>query len=351
MSEVNKNVLNALESYCKLAVEPEYAVLLKGSWGSGKTHFVEEFIEQHCELKFLFVSLYGVSSIDSIEDKFFQQLNPILSNKKMLLAGKIGKGLLKGTLKIDLDGDDKADATAKIGVPDINLADYLTDTSNCVLVFDDLERCSMELNQILGYINYFVEKDGYKAIIIADEDKLIEQECGDKKPYSNIKEKLIGKTLHLESDVGGVFDIFAQKFISNDALKQLVFENKKLIIDTYKQSGYQNLRSLRKIFIEFNSLYELIDDELHVNQSLIVHLLQLYTAISMEMYAGELKPDELTNIMQSDYLFALPDDAIDAVESQNKKINSKYLIDLQESLIDVKDWQTWFKMELLTLKE
>jgi hypothetical protein len=94
MSEINKHVYQALETYCNLTVEPEYAVLLKGSWGCGKSHFVEEFIEQHKDYKFLFVSLYGVESVDAIEDKFFQQLNPILSSKSMVLAGKIGKGLL-----------------------------------------------------------------------------------------------------------------------------------------------------------------------------------------------------------------------------------------------------------------
>ncbi|PML18340.1 P-loop NTPase fold protein [Vibrio breoganii] len=350
MSEINRNVFNALESYCSLAVEPEYAVLLKGSWGCGKTHFIEEFIKQHSELKFLFVSLYGVSSIDSIEDKFFQQLNPILSNKKMLLAGKIGKGLLKGTLKIDLDGDDKADASAKIGVPDINLADYLTDTSNCVLVFDDLERCSMELNQILGYINYFVEKDGYKAIVIADEEKLIEQECGDKKPYSNIKEKLIGKTLHLESDVDTVLDIFVQRIISDTELRQVITENKSLFVEAYEQSGYDNLRSLRKVFIEFNSFYCLLDDSVRNNQPLIVHLLQLYTALSMEIYSGSVRPENFPTIMQTDFLFSLPDDAIDSVMKEYQKINGKYSFELQESLIDVKDWQTWFKMGVIDTK-
>ena len=41
-----------------------------------------------------------------------------------------------------------------------------------ILVFDDLERCNMDINRVLGYINRFVEHDGAKVIIIADQEKI-----------------------------------------------------------------------------------------------------------------------------------------------------------------------------------
>jgi hypothetical protein len=343
MSEINKHVYQALETYCNLTVEPEYAVLLKGSWGCGKSHFVEEFIEQHKDYKFLFVSLYGVESVDAIEDKFFQQLNPILSSKSMVLAGKIGKGLLKGTIKLDLDDDGKADGAASIGIPDIKLTDYLTDTKKCILIFDDLERCSMELNQILGYINYFVEKNGYKVIIIADEEKLFDKENADNQPYSSIKEKLIGKTLHLESDVGRVFDLFSEKIITDSDLKRLIVENKQLLINIYRQSSYENLRSLRKIFLEFNSLYILLDSKIKSNPELMSHLLQIYAVISMEIYSGSFKVDDLRSIIGFEYFLELPDEDVDKAEANLKKVSAKYTVNLQETLIDVADWQVWFE--------
>jgi hypothetical protein len=347
MSEINKHVYQALDTYCKLTVEPEYAVLLKGSWGCGKSHFIEEFIQKHKDYKFLFVSLYGVASVDAIEDKFFQQLNPILSSKSMILAGKIGKGLLKGTIKLDLDNDGKDDASANIGIPDIKLADYLTDTKKCILVFDDLERCSMELNQILGYINYFVEKNGYKVIIIADEEKLIEKENADKQPYTSIKEKLIGKTLHLESDVDRVFDLFSEKIITDIGLNKLMRENKQLLINIYRQSTYENLRSLRKIFLEFNSLYILLDSKIKNNPELMSHLLQIYAVISMEIYSGGYIVDDLRSIVGFEYFLELPDEDVDKAEANLKKVSAKYTVNLRETLIDVADWQDWFAKGIL----
>ncbi|WP_218104327.1 P-loop NTPase fold protein, partial [Methylophaga muralis] len=176
MSDKNSHVKEFINYYCNLDVVPEYALFIAGSWGSGKSHLVQDCIaelkKQKETLNFLYVSLYGITSTEDIETKFFQILNPFLSSKKMVLAGRIAKGVLRGSLKIDLDGDGKHDASAEVTVPSIKLAHYMTDTRNYILVFDDLERCTMDLNRVLGYINYFVEKEGYKVILIADEDKL-----------------------------------------------------------------------------------------------------------------------------------------------------------------------------------
>lgn len=227
MTDLNVNAKSLISYYCSMKVPPEYALLVKGPWGCGKSHLVKDCIkdleEANKKFKFLYVSLYGINDISDIEAKFFEQLNPILSNKKVMFAGQIAKGVLKGALKIDLDGDGKADATASVAVPDINLADYLTDTSNCILVFDDLERCELGLQVILGYMNYFIEKDGYKVIIVADEDKIITKESsdGDKYNYVDIKEKLIGKTVQVEPDVSNVFDNFVNELFPATIAREL----------------------------------------------------------------------------------------------------------------------------------
>jgi Cdc6-like AAA superfamily ATPase len=231
VSDINISAKNLIDYYCAMKVAPEYALLVKGPWGCGKSHLVKDCIKDlekaNKEFKFLYVSLYGINDISDIEAKFFEQLNPILSNKKVMFAGQIAKGVLKGALKIDLDGDGKADATASVAVPDINLADYLTDTRNCILVFDDLERCELNLQVILGYMNYFIEKDGYKVVIVADEDKLIAQKDAedDKYPYTDIKEKLIGKTVQVEPDVSSVFDNFVNELFPADNAKDLIIHN------------------------------------------------------------------------------------------------------------------------------
>ena len=170
MSNPNKHIEYFLSYYFELENSPYYAVLLKGKWGVGKTWFLKEMMGNLYNSDYrvkthLYVSLYGIASFEEIENEFFRQLHPVLSSKGMALAGKIGKGLLKATLKIDLNDDGKSDASVTSQVPDINLPDYLSNTEGLILVFDDLERASMDLENLLGYINYFVEHQGYKVVI------------------------------------------------------------------------------------------------------------------------------------------------------------------------------------------
>lgn len=43
MSEKNKSIYNFLSQYVNMS-NPQYAVLLTGDWGSGKTYFVKNWI-------------------------------------------------------------------------------------------------------------------------------------------------------------------------------------------------------------------------------------------------------------------------------------------------------------------
>ena len=134
----NQHILEFLNYYIKLP-NPQYAVLLKGKWGSGKTHFINEYKKEldTNEKKYIYVSLYGITSYDEIETKFLESIHPRLYNKKTIFAGKIAKQLLKGTLKIDLDADGKADGNASVQIPNFKPEDLLN-TKDYILIFDDL---------------------------------------------------------------------------------------------------------------------------------------------------------------------------------------------------------------------
>lgn len=350
MTDLNKNARDLIEYYCSMEVAPEYALLVKGFWGCGKSHLVDDVIRKmksaNNDFKFLRVSLYGIGDITDIEAKFFEQLNPILSSKKMMFAGQIAKGILKGALKIDLDGDGKADASANLSVPEINLAKYLTDTKHCILVFDDLERCSMDIQVILGYINYFVEKDGYKVVLIADESKLIELSNSDSQSqikYQKIKEKLIGKTIEVKADAEGVFDHFVKNLISPTNQKSLA-KYKNIIISTFTHSGYNNLRSLRKCFLDLELWFSKLDADIRDKEELMEHFLALFIAVSMEVHAGSLLADKVGEFFDYNYLWN--DNSKSEVNTDAKKkenLQSKYPIDFSDSIIDISIWKEFFE--------
>jgi len=92
---------------------------------------------------------------------------------------------LKATLKIDWDGDEQENAEVEMKIPDLKPEDLLN-TKDYILIFDDLERCSINIINLLGYINFFVEHQSYKVILIANEEELEKTE-----KYALIKEKLL----------------------------------------------------------------------------------------------------------------------------------------------------------------
>ena len=50
-----------------------YAILIKGEWGSGKTFFVKKNIVKRYD-NALYISLYGISSIDKLSEKIYLEI-------------------------------------------------------------------------------------------------------------------------------------------------------------------------------------------------------------------------------------------------------------------------------------
>ena len=80
-----------------------------------------------------------------------------------------------------------------------------------VLVFDDLERCRMNIVDILGCINTYCENQGFHSIIIANEERIHDTKSGEANKedlsdantqllYKEIKEKIILRTLYYRPD-------------------------------------------------------------------------------------------------------------------------------------------------------
>lgn len=303
MSNPNDHIEEFLKYYFQLSSPPQYAVLLKGKWGVGKTWFLKEIMASLHNPDYrvkthLYVSLYGVASFEEIENEFFRQLHPVLSSKKMVLAGKVGKGLLKTALKIDLNGDGKNDGSISSQVPDINLPDYLSNTKGLILVFDDLERASMDLENLLGYINYFVEHQGYKVVIIANEDELVNKEKVSDVSYKRIKEKLIGKTFEIQPRL----DLAINNFIGeteSQVTKDLFNMNIELIKDYYRRSGYWNLRHLRQALMDFSRLIGVISVEIREKEGVLEQLLSIYLILSFEIKSGKILPTDINKIEES----------------------------------------------------
>ena len=361
MSNPNKHIEEFLEHYFKLSSPPQYAVLLKGKWGVGKTWFLKEIMASLHNPDYrvkthLYVSLYGIASFEDIENEFFRQLHPVLSSKKMALAGKIGKGLLKTALKIDLNGDGKSDVNVSSQVPDINLPDYLSKTEGLVLVFDDLERASMDLESLLGYINYFVEHQGYKVIIIANEEELFHKEEKAEVSYKRIKEKLIGKTFEIQPRLDLAINNFIGE-IESQATQDLFNSNIDLIKDYYRRSAYLNLRHLRQALMDFARLIESLSDEVKGKEGIIEELLSIYLIFSFEIKSGAILPIDIKNFSELHRIDLMSRSSDEEIKEGIKdgffeKYKEKYpVLNIYNMLLETSIWIDIFDKGLINIEK
>lgn len=340
MTTLNSHIEDYLDYYCNLKYAPDFAVLLKGSWGAGKTWFIKRYCDklEEREQKYLYVSLYGMTTFEEIEDAFFQQLHPVLSSKEMAIAGKILKGILKTTLKIDWNGDGKGDITVNSQIPDLNIPAYFKNTENCILIFDDLERCALSIENILGYINHFSEHQGLKIIIVANEDQIIKSEEGHpetEKSYKKIKEKLIGKTFKVVPDVDAALADFVDK-ITDQCVHDFLLKNTTAVKEIYSIAGYENLRLLKQALWDFERLFKALPEVAKKRDELIRHLLQLLLAFSFEIRQGKILATEIGKIGQ-EYVSRIV--SADKEETTLTEVIKKYdTLDLFDILLTEKSW-------------
>lgn len=353
-----KYIVESVLNYVKQE-NTNYAILLKGRWGSGKTYFWENELRKNIEsveidgkkLKTIYVSLYGVNSLDEVSKKIFldsfsransliQKVSESKWGGKITELGKVTVGLAKA---FELPGINQVLETK---VDFENLLDF----TNSVLCFDDLERANIDITDIMGYINNFVEHDGVKAIIISNEDeiskKLINQnielrtlvstyvlekenaipktsqgnEIKEKistkilslfnktDEYSRIKEKLIGKTLTYVPDYKFIVESIIKQ-VTNGNLKEFLEENSDSILNTFVRSGTENIRILKQALDDYSLIYaRVVDKHKDIESEILLQMLVFALAVSFEIKSGAEGYEELEKVSTDDdfktYIFS-----------------------------------------------
>ena len=337
----NEHIRDFLNYYCDLPVAPQYAVLLNGLWGSGKTWFISDFIKKNKDAKrFLYISLYGVQSFEDIESKLYALLHPLLSSKPARILGSILKGTLKATINIDVNGDKKPDGNISIGTT----SEKIIETSikeNQILVFDDLERCSIPITDLLGYINQFIEHGEVKSIVIANEIELLKIQKNSGETYKQIKEKVIGRTFEINPDIKAAIDFFTSE-INDDEAKTIINENIELITNIYEKSEYKNLRIIRHTLWDFSRLFKKIDSKIKSRKNLISDLLGIFLSHSLEIRSGSITPPEIHELSKA-WMFGLMNNKNTDENKLFQKIHKKYSTLLNyETLIPASVWENFF---------
>lgn len=320
----------------------DYAIMINGEWGSGKTYFWNHKIRNRIEnmtvngkkLTTIYMSLYGISNLEEISKKIFIETTQLMDKNLKKYMNNNGQTFIPEYAKTGLDMANFFGVTQNGDKVDY---ENFFSTDDKVLCFDDLERANVDVIDILGYINNFVEHDHIKTIIICNEkelstklkssnlemktfiatylldkeDKLLTtdkpmvekiedtiEDIFDKaNDYERIKEKLIGETFEYAPEFTYIINGLLIRYESDGELIRFLRENTHLIVSTFIKSGTRNLRILKHALNDFRKIFDMVNKSYPNTNNRILQTMLIFTiAISFEIKAGKVTKDKFVNI-------------------------------------------------------
>lgn len=321
----------------------DYAIMINGEWGSGKTYFWNHKIKPKIEamqvngkkLTPIYMSLYGISNLEEISKKIFIETTQLMDKNLKKFMGASGVGSIPEYAKTGLDMANFFGVTQN--GDRLDYAQFFS-TDDKVLCFDDLERANVDVIDILGYINNFVEHDHIKTIIICNEKELstklknsnlemktfiatylldkenklniktdkpmverirdtIEYVFDKANDYERIKEKLIGETFEYAPEFNYIINGLLMRYENNADLIRFLRENTALITSTFNKSGTRNLRILKHALNNFKKIFDTVTNSYPNTNNRVLQTMLIFTiAISFEIKAGKITKDKFVNI-------------------------------------------------------
>ena len=321
----------------------DYAIMINGEWGSGKTYFWNNKIKPKIESMQLngkrytaiYMSLYGISNLEEISKKIFIETTQLMDKNLKKFMDASGVKNIPEYAKTGLDMANFFGVTQN--GDRIDYGQFFS-TDDKVLCFDDLERANVDVIDILGYINNFVEHDHIKTIIICNEKELstklknsnlemktfiatylldkenklniktdkpmverirdtIEYVFDKANDYERIKEKLIGETFEYAPEFTYIINGLLIRYENNGDLIRFLRENTNLIVSTFIKSGTRNLRILKHALNDFKKVFDMVNKSYPNTNNRILQTMLIFTiAVSFEIKAGKVTKDKFVNI-------------------------------------------------------
>ena len=205
----NEKIMKKLDAYIdKWQENPQYAVMIAGEWGSGKTHFVREYIEKRNDKDRLawYISAFGVKSVDELDDRLFEAAHPIITDKNNKKWLALSYNVLRGAGKHKIGVDIK-----DFVQPILDIFSKKEDVySNCQVLFvDDIERTNIPLKELFGYFSQIIDKET-RVVFIANLEEFEKQDY-----YKELQEKLVIEIYKIEPDYESALNVFWQSELDN----------------------------------------------------------------------------------------------------------------------------------------
>ncbi len=321
----------------------DYAIMINGEWGSGKTYFWNHKVRNKIEsmqlngkrYRTIYMSLYGISNLEEISKKIFIETTQLMDKNLKKFMDSKDQTTIPEYAKTGLDMANFFGVTQN--GDKLDYSEFFS-TDDKVLCFDDLERANVDVIDILGYINNFVEHDHIKTIIICNEKELstklkssnlemktfiatylldkegdlvkktdkpmveriqdtIEYVFDKANDYERIKEKLIGETFEYAPEFNYIINGILMRYEKYPELIRFLRENTNLIISTFNKSGTRNLRILKHALNDFKKIFDMVNKAYPNTNHRVMQTMLIFTiAISFEIKAGKVTKDKFINI-------------------------------------------------------
>ena len=285
--QIDKIIIDYVQSK-----DTDYAIMIDGEWGAGKSWYWDNVLteqikkiptkdnteEKPSTYNVAKISLFGISSVDDLRIKIFEETSAFFANKYVKTGAK-----LTGMVLNKVAGFFNVSETSAKDVSDL-LSEFSVNLEHYVLCFDDLERIKIELLiELLGYINTLVEHDKVKVVFICNENELKDVD------YHKYKEKIVRFTHTIKADISKMVLEFAKG--KEDGYSKYLCERKDYIASIYQRGNCSNLRTLKYNLDIYEQVYEIIGKTIQSENEQHVYAVENYMLLLSMVYSIEYRRD------------------------------------------------------------
>ena len=268
-----KEIRTLLESYVQMSPSPDYAILLCGKWGCGKTWLIRDIFKpptnsitpppkaegNNSAPEVIYVSLFEKATLSEVSKDVFIQLHPVLSNKYL-------NSILK-SLDVNIPASNQLNIS-------INLVDILncfssiesSDNKEFLFIFDDFERSKIKPILLLGYFNRLLLTKKARIVCIANIE-----EIDDKDFLEKYNEKVFGAKIEFNgASFNDIWERNSNFLPNSDTFKRSIEQT----WDDYEQYHNRNCRTLIRLLNALNNFNKRMEEKIdpEIRDQLLVSL-------------------------------------------------------------------------------
>ncbi len=248
---------SALDAYLSRRNTP-YAVMLNGSWGVGKTHYIfNTLIPGKQDCSFHYISLYGLKSLSEIRDQITQKLSTIPGNTAL----------------------------------------------KQVVCLDDLERWHGDIDYCLSYVNQLVEHRNCKCILIGNLDELTTENMTS---FSRAQEKTIRQVYQFSPPLKEILRIAMslveyRSLASRQFIRSLIKANAEILYQFLNKISMRNIRIVAEAIQFYDVIYRHHSGALRASRGLAFTYFMSLLSVIVLVKRSSLESSDRKKLLDGDH--------------------------------------------------